>query len=180
MKIKSISLPIVLLAFSFVLFTSCKDEKSKKKTESHSEMHESATYQCPMDCEDGKTYKEAGSCPVCKMDLKAVDQAEGMTCTAHKDGKCSCQGEHCKCANCKKHAKKKTCAMHEGDSCKSANCEKHANAKTCKKRKGGDCKSANCKEHAKKKACAMHDGGECTCEGEDCKCENCEKHKKHE
>ncbi len=28
-----------------------------------------ALYQCPMDCEDGKSYTEAGQCPVCKMDL---------------------------------------------------------------------------------------------------------------
>jgi len=34
---------------------------------------ESATYQCPMDCEDGKTYEEAGSCPDCKMDLAEVE-----------------------------------------------------------------------------------------------------------
>lgn len=28
-----------------------------------------ASYICPMDCEKGKTYDQAGSCPVCKMDL---------------------------------------------------------------------------------------------------------------
>ena len=36
--------------------------------------HEHATYQCPMDCETGKTYEEAGACPVCKMDLKELNQ----------------------------------------------------------------------------------------------------------
>ena len=30
-------------------------------------------YQCPMDCEKGKTYEEKGSCPVCKMDLNKVE-----------------------------------------------------------------------------------------------------------
>ena len=30
-------------------------------------------YICPMDCEDGKTYNENVSCPVCKMDLKVVE-----------------------------------------------------------------------------------------------------------
>jgi hypothetical protein len=33
-------------------------------------MHDA--YQCPMDCEDGKTYEKEGNCPVCKMDLKKV------------------------------------------------------------------------------------------------------------
>ena len=29
-------------------------------------------YQCPMNCEEGKTYKAEGKCPVCKMDLKEI------------------------------------------------------------------------------------------------------------
>ncbi|MFN0013257.1 MAG: heavy metal-binding domain-containing protein [Saprospiraceae bacterium] len=29
-------------------------------------------FACPMDCEKGKTYPQAGSCPVCKMDLEGV------------------------------------------------------------------------------------------------------------
>lgn len=47
-------------------------------TENGIEQHdpeERATYQCPMDCEDGKTYEEAGSCPVCKMDLAEVENS---------------------------------------------------------------------------------------------------------
>ena len=35
-----------------------------------------AQYQCPMDCELGKTYSEQGSCPVCKMDLVKVEDTE--------------------------------------------------------------------------------------------------------
>lgn len=31
-----------------------------------------SAYICPMDCEKGKTYPQAGSCPVCKMDLEPV------------------------------------------------------------------------------------------------------------
>ncbi len=27
-------------------------------------------YQCPMDCEKGKTYDQPGQCPVCGMDLE--------------------------------------------------------------------------------------------------------------
>ncbi len=29
-------------------------------------------FACPMDCEKGKTYPQAGSCPVCKMDLEGI------------------------------------------------------------------------------------------------------------
>ncbi len=29
-------------------------------------------YRCPMDCEKGKTYDQAGRCPICKMDLKVA------------------------------------------------------------------------------------------------------------
>lgn len=51
----------IFLALSTVM--SCKNEKS------HSDM---AVYQCPMQCEEDKTYSDARSCPVCKMDLKAI------------------------------------------------------------------------------------------------------------
>ena len=36
-------------------------------------MELAAAYQCPMNCEGDKTYAEAGKCPVCNMDLKAVE-----------------------------------------------------------------------------------------------------------
>lgn len=59
---------ILVLAIVFAtgfVFTSCKSEKKEEKKEVAA-----VVYQCPMDCEDGKSYTEAGSCPVCKMDLK--------------------------------------------------------------------------------------------------------------
>jgi len=31
-------------------------------------------YQCPMDCEEGKTYTENSGCPICKMDLQLKDE----------------------------------------------------------------------------------------------------------
>ena len=52
--------------------TSCKDKKVEPKSETHEELHASTAYQCPMDCEDGKTYDEPGTCPVCKMDLQEL------------------------------------------------------------------------------------------------------------
>ena len=33
-------------------------------------------YACPMKCEGEKTYAKAGTCPVCKMDLKEVAMTE--------------------------------------------------------------------------------------------------------
>nr|WP_317196439.1 SCO family protein [Winogradskyella sp. SM1960] len=50
-----------------VVVTSCKSDHSKN-TE-----HELAAYQCPMQCEGDKTYDEIGTCPVCKMDLKQLE-----------------------------------------------------------------------------------------------------------
>lgn len=46
--------------------TACKNDTSKKETEV-------IAYQCPMQCEGDKTYDDAGSCPICNMDLKAVE-----------------------------------------------------------------------------------------------------------
>ena len=38
------------------------------------EVNEGASYQCPMKCEADKTYTKEGSCPVCKMDLKQLEE----------------------------------------------------------------------------------------------------------
>jgi hypothetical protein len=76
---KSILIFAALFSFA-VLFTACKETKKEDaKTESHeghdhsSEEMAATIYQCPMDCEKGKTYEAEGSCPVCKMDLKAKE-----------------------------------------------------------------------------------------------------------
>ena len=114
MRIKTISLGIFTLLFSMTLMLSCSEAKKEtkevaeeevaKETEASKELHEAhAAYQCPMDCEDGKTYAEAGSCPVCKMDLKAQNTAEAMSCKKGEDGKCNCK-EDCKCKDCAKHS----------------------------------------------------------------------------
>ncbi len=104
------SILLVAAIFSMaVMFTACKETKKEEvKAESH-EGHDhsvdeklatDATYQCPMDCEKGKTYAEAGSCPVCKMDLKeqataAPMHAEGCACK--ESGECTCESGKCKC-----------------------------------------------------------------------------------
>lgn len=78
---------VLVMAFIIAagtMFTSCKsDHKESKEVEKEivkendaevkEEMNDkliAGLYQCPMDCEDGKTYDEQGKCPVCKMDLK--------------------------------------------------------------------------------------------------------------
>lgn len=83
---------LLSIAFGFVV-AACnngkKEEDSSKQVEEQKEhaTHDDAedddhgyemamaAYQCPMKCEDEKTYAEEGSCPVCKMDLKKVEVA---------------------------------------------------------------------------------------------------------
>ena len=81
---KTLLLLALCLSFS-VVFTSCKGEKKEEAHTEEAETHESHAadaadiamnyeYQCPMDCEDGKTYDEEGECPKCKMALKKVEK----------------------------------------------------------------------------------------------------------
>lgn len=57
---------IIIVLLTAIAFQSCK---SDKKTNAET----AEVYQCPMQCEGDKTYSEAGSCSVCKMDLKAIE-----------------------------------------------------------------------------------------------------------
>lgn len=82
---KRLILPIAVVAMMAMTVTSCKCDEKKEteevKTE-HKEHNEEvehheiakAIYQCPMKCEEAKTYDEPGQCPVCKMDLKEVEE----------------------------------------------------------------------------------------------------------
>lgn len=113
LKTKKMKKSILLFAAIFsltVLFTACKETKKEEvkedvKIESH-EGHDheegemsSSVYQCPMDCEKGKTYEVAGTCPVCKMDLKplatSMEHVEGCKCIA--SGECKCETGKCTC-----------------------------------------------------------------------------------
>lgn len=61
-KIKTlISILVVIMTLS-----SCNSNTSKNTSS------DLTLYQCPMKCEGEKTYNEAGSCPVCKMDLQPI------------------------------------------------------------------------------------------------------------
>lgn len=59
-----------LITISFIalfVFNSCKNDVNNKK--------QAMIYQCPMQCEGEVTYNEAGSCNICKMDLKPIQQS---------------------------------------------------------------------------------------------------------
>ena len=72
---KTIFVIAIICSVSFA-FTACKAEKKEVKTEQVLEDKDTKTiaskevYQCPMDCEKGKTYEKEGNCPVCKMKLR--------------------------------------------------------------------------------------------------------------
>ena len=79
---KKVFLMVAMVALVSFTVTSCKKDKAedvKIETEVVDEAKQEAQevlasndvlHQCPMDCEKGKSYTEAGKCPVCKMDLK--------------------------------------------------------------------------------------------------------------
>ena len=103
---KLILMLAVITVVSFA-FTSCKKDKKEEdvKTEEKADMASNEVYQCPMDCEEGKSYTEAGSCPVCKMDLKAKTvtmdddshKKHDDSCTCKSGGECKCAAGECKC-----------------------------------------------------------------------------------
>lgn len=47
-------------------------DHSEKEHKEHKGSDAKAAFACPMKCEEEKTYPEAGKCPKCEMDLKAV------------------------------------------------------------------------------------------------------------
>ncbi|WP_161634399.1 heavy metal-binding domain-containing protein [Aquimarina pacifica] len=188
MNVRYICTQTVLVIFCVCALFSCKTD-TKVDAKSTEEVG-TIRYQCPMNCEQGKTYVEKVNCPVCKMDLAVIDSKKGNTCRMHKDGKCSCKGPACKCPDCKEHTNKITCTLHEDGkcvcnpkSCSCKNCADHRKSTTCNAHKGGKCscdgavcKCLDCKEHTKVMTCAVHTDGNCTCEGDSCKCANCPTH----
>ena len=75
---------VLLVICTGIIVVSCKEHQHKEHetTTEASNGAEKADlamndeYQCPMDCEDGKTYDKEGTCPVCKMDLKKVEKED--------------------------------------------------------------------------------------------------------
>ncbi len=123
---KSFFLLTVIFSFA-VMFTACKESKKEEVKTQNNDIHDHAkveidskdVYQCPMDCEKGKTYDKVGSCPVCKMDLKEkslkgdFEHAEGCKCK--QGGECKCEDGKCEC-------KEKVAATMDCDKCKPAKC----------------------------------------------------------
>lgn len=79
---KKTILLLTLFLCTSITVISCKD--SKKETEAEqtelgvekADMAMNDVYICPMGCEKDKTYDKGGKCPVCKMDLKKVENKE--------------------------------------------------------------------------------------------------------
>lgn len=68
---KRTSILILLTASLLWACSSSNDSKTNKPAVSAADSTQLASvYQCPMDCEKGKTYEQAGKCPVCGMDLE--------------------------------------------------------------------------------------------------------------
>ncbi|PQJ75169.1 heavy metal-binding domain-containing protein [Polaribacter gangjinensis] len=77
---KNLIIIAIILVSSFSVI-SCKKEKTAPQKEEV--VTEKVAYQCPMKCEDEKTYDKEGTCPVCKMKLKEkVSEEENHD---HKD-----------------------------------------------------------------------------------------------
>ena len=87
------------MLFAIGCFTSVNAQSSKTKGKPGNVAVEETAYYCPMKCEGEKTYRKAGKCPECNMNLKAKvkDVAEvtyqcPMKCegekTYRKAGKC--------------------------------------------------------------------------------------------
>ena len=85
---KKVLLSVAIIAA--IGFTSCTSEKKTdkeevkteevQKSETHKDEMAVAEYQCPMKCEDEKTYADKDhKCPVCKMDLKKKVSEESNT-----------------------------------------------------------------------------------------------------
>ncbi|MDA9289725.1 hypothetical protein N9P84_02390 [Polaribacter sp.] len=73
------------IIFTFgILITSCKTSEKKEHDKVHVKEHlhaEKTVYQCPMKCEEEKTYEKEGACPVCEMKLRK--KAEQQQHEAH-------------------------------------------------------------------------------------------------
>jgi len=62
---KTLSIVLFLFTASFCVNNCNSDQETL-------ENREQSVYQCPMDCEAGKTYKEPGACAVCGMPVELV------------------------------------------------------------------------------------------------------------
>ncbi len=66
---KKVLIVLSILISTSIILTSCGNDVKEES---------SVLYECPMHCEGEKTYNEAGSCPVCKMDLTPIKTEESI------------------------------------------------------------------------------------------------------
>jgi hypothetical protein len=57
----------IALGLIGLMLTGCTHSSGESKAV---EKEVRTIYQCPMDCESGKTYDKPGKCPVCEMELE--------------------------------------------------------------------------------------------------------------
>ncbi|MDX1830346.1 MAG: heavy metal-binding domain-containing protein [Lutibacter sp.] len=160
---KKITIALVAIFSVAVITISCnkaaKKESGKEEVkiekqemDNHDEMA-NVVYQCPMDCEHGKTYDKEGNCPVCNMKLRSFksDDLDNKT-SADSTGVSSVMN----CKNCKGKMACKSDAM---------TCKGKMNCKSDMACKG----KMNCKSEmaANKKTCAK-----CNTDKSTCKCQN--------
>jgi len=70
MKKTKILIATGMFFFAGMMFTSCGPEGTETQEQTAGQQE---VYQCPMDCEGGKTYDHEGQCPLCEMDLEKID-----------------------------------------------------------------------------------------------------------
>ena len=148
---KKIVLAVVFGLF-FVAFSNAQESVSKEAVKVAT-IEKVAAYQCPMDCEKGKTYAKPGSCPVCKMDLKKVDASKNTakSCSGTpKKGCCASKKAAAAKKSCSKGGEKKSCSKDGAK--KASSCSKGAVKKSCSGKKASSCKSGAKKSCSKKKA----------------------------
>lgn len=83
MKNKKSILAALIILSSVAVFNACNGNKSGEKATTEQTAGEQ--YQCPMDCEEGKTYSEPGQCPVCGMDMVKVENNHHENGEHHHD-----------------------------------------------------------------------------------------------
>ena len=132
---KKVVLTLVLGLF-FVAFTSAQNTKDIKEEVKLEVASNDVVYKCPMKCEGDKTYKKAGQCPVCKMDLKSGNSS------CKEKGKAECKGKK-EGESCKGKEKSECKGKKEGKSCKEkgkAECKEKKEGESCKGKEKSECK----------------------------------------
>ena len=100
MTMKHVSV-ILSMAAALFCFTAVNAQKTKAKT--NKVAADTVAYKCPMKCEGDKTYSQAGKCPKCGMNLKAVAKPAAAVATVYQcPMKCEGDKNYDKAGKCPK------------------------------------------------------------------------------